>query len=373
MSCAGPTVQEYLAEKNQSDNSIPTTSRNKSNTSISSDEKEAGIQGQFATTPNLSNNLAASPPLPDIEAKPTPQGPGAAVASVNHSSLALRRHPKEGAPVVGSVRQGMELAVSALSRDGKWVRLEAPVASGGRGWVAARHVAVHGEITGILITDGLESAAASGALSANEAIVDAGTRRLRLRNGPGVAYDTVFFAFTGESFTILDSTEDGMWIHLSSPALNAEGWANRRYLRLAGDPIPTPKPTPTSTPTVLFTPPTRRPTVAVQTLTTPTPTLVEESLGDESSDDDVKEPRPQTPWPTTPPDTVTVVTDGTRLRVRAAPDEQSEIVGYVYNREIYPLLEVSADGTWVHIALEGNEDGGWVADRFVITPNNGDE
>ena len=38
----------------------------------------------------------------------------------------------------------------------------------------------------------------------------------------------------------------------------------------------------------------------------------------------------------------TVFTDGTRLRVRSAPNAESEIVGYVYAGETYQVLGQSA-------------------------------
>ena len=62
-----------------------------------------------------------------------------------------------------------------------------------------------------------------------------------------------------------------------------------------------------------------------------------------------------------------VITDGTRLRVRAAASTESEIVGYVENGEAYPILETSDDGLWVKIDIPAIAGGGWVADQFVLT------
>ncbi len=64
-----------------------------------------------------------------------------------------------------------------------------------------------------------------------------------------------------------------------------------------------------------------------------------------------------------------IFTDGTRLRVRAEPSADAEIVGYVYNGEIYPVVGLNDDETWVQIegaADSDNPDGGWVAAEFVV-------
>jgi uncharacterized protein YgiM (DUF1202 family) len=64
-----------------------------------------------------------------------------------------------------------------------------------------------------------------------------------------------------------------------------------------------------------------------------------------------------------------IFTDGTRLRVRAEPSVDAEIVGYVHNGEIYPVVGLNDDETWVQIegaADSDNPDGGWVAAEFVV-------
>lgn len=352
-------------------------------------------------SPKADDNLnsPSSVALPSTSQRPTadPGEIGHAMATVVVNSLALRRVPLATGPIIGSVRKGDEYPVSALSRDGKWVRLDAPTDAGGRGWVVAYNVSIWGEITGIEITDGFEPENPIGALASNEAVVKTGDRRLRLRLEPNNSAETVFYAFNGELFSIVDHTEDGNWLKLSNADLGVEGWTLRRYLRLAEDPIPTPRPTPTPSPTVLLTPldiPTATP---LPPKTTSTPALAEEitqSVGvadpvvdgvatptagatapadlssvqnvESESGADVATP---TVWPTAPPGFVIVATDGSRLRVRNGPNADSPIVTYVYSGEIYPLLEIDNDGEWVRIEIEGVEGGGWVADQFVITPS----
>ena len=64
-----------------------------------------------------------------------------------------------------------------------------------------------------------------------------------------------------------------------------------------------------------------------------------------------------------------VNTEGVRLRVRAEPTTDAEIVGYAYPGEVFPVEEVSEDGVWVRIggaADTENLDGGWVAAEFLL-------
>ena len=62
----------------------------------------------------------------------------------------------------------------------------------------------------------------------------------------------------------------------------------------------------------------------------------------------------------------TIVTNGARLRVRAEPSLDAEIIGHVNNGESYEVMGVSDDGAWVNIAgVAGSPEGGWVSAQFV--------
>ena len=55
--------------------------------------------------------------------------------------------------------------------------------------------------------------------------------------------------------------------------------------------------------------------------------------------------------------------------MRAEPNTEAEIAGYVYNGEIYPVVALSDDNIWVQIggSAEGdNPDGGWVSSEFTV-------
>lgn len=404
ISCSGPTLNEYIEQE-------PVSTPSGQNDSFSSDTSANNDATVDDDSSSPSNANAAVDSIPStstpvdtpIAGRPTPMQPqrptsdpaplGAAVAKVNISSLALRRFPLDDAPTIGAIREGQEYSVSALSRDGKWVRLETPIEVGGRGWVAARFVSVFGEITGILITDGLELGYNNVALADDQAVANTGQRRLRIRSGPSSASETVFFAFNGELFTVVEESEDGEWVHLSNPSMDVDGWAARQFLRLASDPIPTARPSPTSTPTVLLSPPTARPTIVLPTSTpdlastpgltgTTSITSTASTEGDATPAGSISVDASATPSapfePTvigtstvsipissvTPGEQITIVTDGSRLRVRSEPTTDSEIVARVLNGERYTVIELTEDGLWAKIDIN-DESSGWVSTRFT--------
>lgn len=390
VSCSGPTLNEYMeqdparihdgqSDSGQSDRVRTNADSVSDDDSTDSPENDDSVDSIPATSTPVDTPITGRP-TPTQPQRPTsdPAPLGAAVAKINISSLALRRFPLDDAPTVGAVREGQEYSVSALSRDGKWVRLETPVEVGGRGWVAARFVSVFGEITGILITDGLELGYNNVALADDQAVANTGQRRLRIRSGPNATSETVFFAFNGELFTVVEESEDGEWIHLSNPAMNVDGWASRQFLRLASDPIPTARPSPTSTPTVLLSPPTARPTIVLPTATpdlaatTSTASADSEStpLGSASTPTVASEPtlveatEGTSNQTVSPGEQITIVTDGSRLRVRSEPTTDSEIVARVLNGERYTVAEITEDRLWTKIVLNDGSSG-WVSTRFT--------
>jgi hypothetical protein len=69
------------------------------------------------------------------------------------------------------------------------------------------------------------------------------------------------------------------------------------------------------------------------------------------------------------PGTATVQTEGVRLRVRAEPSAEAEIVGYVYAGEVYEVVSATDDGLWTEIAGRlgtDNVSGGWVSTEFLV-------
>lgn len=199
----------------------------------------------------------------------------------------------------------------------------------------------------------------------------------------------------GEVYAVSGRSSDGEWFRLIIPALAAgEGWVSTNFVTVIGDitdiPVilaPTPLP-PTPTPVRLLPTPTVKPATATAAAgdsplatpaetPTPSPTTAAQATGPDAT---VETPpvlltatSTVTPTPAGPPPAgfARVVTDGARLRVRAAPDAGAAIVGYAYAGELYAVLESSADGAWARIGgspagAGENPDGGWVATRFLL-------
>jgi hypothetical protein len=55
--------------------------------------------------------------------------------------------------------------------------------------------------------------------------------------------------------------------------------------------------------------------------------------------------------------------------VRAEPSTEGEIVGYVYNGEVFEVTGASDDGLWTQIGGRtgtDNVNGGWVSTEFLV-------
>ncbi|MEM7533650.1 MAG: SH3 domain-containing protein [Chloroflexota bacterium] len=156
-------------------------------------------------------------------------------------------------------------------------------------------------------------------------------------------------------------------------------------------------PTATSAPLVLL--PTSTPT-PITLLPTPTPTEqlilrpTSRAVTNTNTQPAVTQPASiiilePTATPTTAPttestprpryiNTAQIQTEGGRLRVRSEANSTSEIVGYVLNGEVYPVLEQSEDRQWIRIPNLGFQGGiaigsednsaedGWVSKQFVV-------
>ena len=374
-------------------------------------------------------------------AEATPQGAinvgdamemGAAVATITSPSLVLRQAPNEESEVLQDLTQGDIYKVIGISTDGTWVRLEAPSASGGSGWVAARFVTVKGDITDVPITDESGEAISRPTPAPGGVVVRTDGTRLRVRAEPTTDSEIVGYVYDGEAYNVLETTADGAWARLDVAGLPDGGWVSIEFLTFPGDAVPdataaTEEESMTETPAAenpeaaatapaaeeaatatataesteaesteaepteeateepteeATTEPTQEPTAEIEATATPaaessepeaTATPAAESTeatatpATEAESTAEAEPTTEAELPTPNPGEAIVYTDGTRLRVRSEPTEESEIVGYVQNGEVYKILETSADGLWVKLDIPEIEGGGWVADIYVLT------
>lgn len=196
--------------------------------------------------------------------------------------------------------------------------------------------------------------------SASDEIVETGaiatvaTRSLRVRQSPDAESEVVAGVREGETYGVIQISDDGQWVELAVPAAPAgRGWVSSNFVTVngpltgEGDAAP---------------------------ILVPTPVAEDEAAMDgEAMDSEVTDEAATAAIEVEVPAAgfVAVATDGTRLRVRTEPTVDSEIVGYIYNGEVYELLETSEDGTWVKIVgstdtVTDNPDGGWVSTEFLL-------
>ena len=157
------------------------------------------------------------------------------------------------------------------------------------------------------------------------------TRSLRVRAEPNAEAEVIYGVREGESYKVLAISDDGEWVQLAiADAPGGAGWASANFVSVNGE---------------------------------ISGGMAGEAAADETSGENaaiIEAPAAGM---------ALIFTDGTRLRVRAEPSVDAEIVGYAYNGEIYPVEGMSDDGAWVQIggaADSDNPDGGWVSSEFVV-------
>lgn len=211
------------------------------------------------------------------------------------------------------------------------------------------------------------------------------TRSLRVRQSPNEEAEVVYGVKEGETYKVLSVSEDGLWVQLAiDDAIDGKGWVSANYVSVNGaltggegemaaesateateailEPTPVPAEESTETTEVILEP------TAVPAEESSTDAAGEQAMGEDAMADDAMAEEeiiaPEAGY-------ALVNTDGTRLRVRAEANTESEIAGYIYDGETYMVVEVSEDGTWVKIAgdtaeVTDNPDGGWVAAEFLV-------
>jgi uncharacterized protein YgiM (DUF1202 family) len=195
--------------------------------------------------------------------------------------------------------------------------------------------------------DEIAAAGAADTIDAAEATVSA--RSLRVRAEPSPTGEVIGGIKEGEVYDVTGLSSDGEWIQLAIPAIpGGEGWVSANFVSVQGaitgatitEAVPAAVPAASSTETGA---------AAAGGLPTATPRVA-----------------PQIP---ADPGTATVATDGLRLRVRAEPTADAEIVGYVYEGEVYEVAGATDDGLWTELRGRtgtDNVNGGWVATEFLV-------
>jgi len=179
------------------------------------------------------------------------------------------------------------------------------------------------------------------AADGSNAVATVATRSLRVRSAPDGEAEVIYGLSEGDEVGVLEISDNGGWVRLAiADAPGGSGWVAANLVSING--------------------------------TLPSSTDSEESMSDDAmaaeetetvaADSSIQAPESGF---------ATVFTDGTRLRVRETPAVDSEIAGYVYNGETYPVLATSDDGLWIQIPgaeldVSDNVNGGWVTVEFML-------
>jgi N-acetylmuramoyl-L-alanine amidase len=168
----------------------------------------AGGMRESATTGGTAASAAAAGELADAGRV----GEGA-TATVTARSLRVRSAPNETAEVVAGIKEGEQYSVLGLSGDGLWAELEIPQAPGGSGWVSINFVSVAGPITDAATSDAALTPVPTP--QAGYAVIQPVSPRLRVRAEPNTEAEIVGYAFTGQSFPVVEMSADGQWVKIS--------------------------------------------------------------------------------------------------------------------------------------------------------------
>lgn len=298
-----------------------------------------------------------------------------AVATINVPSLRLHPQPNEDILVIDELNQGEQYKVIGISADRRWIRLEVLNTRSGAGWVDASFVTVKGDITDVPTTDGTGEALVRPTPAPGGVVVQTDGTRLRVRSEPNTDAEILTYIYDGEAYQILGITDDEAWIRLDLPGVDGDGWVAAEFLRTNSEDQLLVVERTEGTRAEANTEPdnTENSTEEASTSsddTAPGDTVVEQDSSTSNSDDETNEPPAsdtELDIPEPIPGNAIVFTDGTRLRVRSAPSTEAEIIGYVFNGDVFPVLERSADGTWIQLDIPELAEGGWVADIYVIT------
>jgi uncharacterized protein YgiM (DUF1202 family) len=178
--------------------------------------------------------------------------------------------------------------------------------------------------------------------AANSAKATVSARSLRVRAEPSPSGEVVGGIREGEVYDVVGLSSDGEWIQLSIPDVEGgSGWVSANFVSVQGA---------ITEASITEAPASEAPGASGGiNLPTPTPRAAEQIAAG--------------------PGTATVQTEGVRLRVRAEPSAEAEIVGYVYDGEVYEVVSATDDGLWTEIAGRlgtDNVNGGWVSTEFLV-------
>ncbi len=181
---------------------------------------------------------------PTVDPLSTVDGAGV-MATIATRSLRVRSAPNDNSEVVAGVAAGESYRVVALSDNGLWVQIALEDTTADAGWVSTNFVTVEGDLT-TLTAEPEEVAAPAGSgfsltlvptPAAGYAQVSTDGVRLRVRSGPSLANPIVGYIYDGESYPVLESSADNLWVRIPASSGNnsdnsSGGWVAAEYLIL---------------------------------------------------------------------------------------------------------------------------------------------
>lgn len=193
-----------------------------------------------------SSNTIEPTPTPEAMSDPLAEE-GGAMATVATRSLRVRQAPDDNSEVVAGIAEGESYRVLALSDDGLWVQLAIDSSLDGTGWVSTNFVSVEGDITDLTGTEATseESTTQAGPAPTDVTLVPTPQSgfgvvttdgvRLRVRSGPSTDDPIVGYIYDGETYQILEASDDGVWVRIpGATGSNTDnpdgGWVSAQYL-----------------------------------------------------------------------------------------------------------------------------------------------
>ncbi|MFN3981371.1 MAG: SH3 domain-containing protein [Caldilinea sp.] len=244
----------------------------------------------------------------------------------------------------------------------------------------------------VAVTPATTTVAAPAADLGEGAIATVTATSLRVRAQPSTSAEVVAGVREGEQYRVIGRSSDGLWLELAVPrAAGGRGWVSANFVTVSGSitdaevvSAPTARPAPTATPADAA--PTAAPAeeAAEPTATAaPAEEAAEAAPTAVATEEPTAEPVAETveATPTAIPAEETntvvapepgfalVIAEGARLRVRAEPSTEAQIVGWLQPGEIIAVEEISEDGLWVRVpGVPGTENltGGWVLAEFLM-------
>jgi uncharacterized protein YgiM (DUF1202 family) len=221
------------------------------------------------------------------------------------------------------------------------------------------------------------------------AIVTVTATSLRVRAQPSTNAEVVAGVREGEQYRVIGRSSDGLWLEIAVPrAASGRGWVSSNFVTVSGSiadaPVATaviaPTVQPTATPAAAeATAPAAEESAEAAATEVPTEEAVEATSTAVPTEEPAEEPVAATPTAapgeeaseavTPAPGFALVIAEGARLRVRAEPTTDSDIVGWLQPGEIIAVEEISEDGLWVRVpGVPGTENltGGWVLAEFLV-------